>query len=49
MTRHRFTVELNNLEHEKLLRICEVENLSKTKVIAKLIKNKRIQDITSED
>lgn len=48
MARHRFTVELNDAEHEKLLQICEIENLSRTKVIAKLIKNKRIQDKSEE-
>jgi predicted DNA-binding ribbon-helix-helix protein len=49
MGRHRFTVDLNDLEHDKLKQICEHENLSKTKAIAKLIKNKRVQDKDGED
>jgi predicted DNA-binding ribbon-helix-helix protein len=49
MGRHRFTVDLNDFEYDKLKQICEHENLSKTKVIAKLIKNKRIQDKDGED
>lgn len=49
MAAHRFTVELNDLEYDKLLQICKAENLSKTKAIAKLIKNKRIQDKIVKD
>jgi hypothetical protein len=43
MSKHRFTVELSDSEYEKLLQICEIENLSKTKAIAKLVKGRRIQ------
>jgi hypothetical protein len=49
MAKHRFTVELSDSENEKLMQICEAENLSKTKVVAKLIKNKRIQDKDVKD
>lgn len=49
MAAHRFTVELNDPEYDKLLQICEAENLSKTKAIAKLIKKKRVQDKSVKD